>query len=239
MLKWDLATDSLQVGQWIKPKVRHFDLNSDGSLILCSIQSYRKKDDYSPYVTLSKPPWYTALALWKVGDSWGGICGFSDDNTILIQGGMEPLKFKGTLNKGLVWNNNKGEMIYSRLTERRGWKLDSSQEKWVKYHPKSGFGLIAQRIVNGKTVLAWPTAYHSWFWKDPITGTESTSSSIDISLASCADIDPKGRLVYSMEDGKMYSIEKYSNGKYRPRILHDLNDLNPKWVTPPTEATKW
>jgi len=242
MLKWDLATDSLQVGQWIKPKVQNFDLNSDGSLILCFIQSYRKKDGYSPYVTLSKPPWYTALALWKVGDSWGGLCGFSDDSSIWIQKGVEHLQLKGALKEGMAWHEistpAERDELYRRLAERRGWKLDASQKKWVKYHPQSGFGLVTLRV-SGKTCYALPMGYDSWFWRDPVTGIESTSSSVDIPSETCIDIDPRGRLVYAGADGKIYGVERHPNGEFQSRVLHDLADLKPQWIKAPMEATTW
>ena len=102
MIKWDTKTDRLTEGQWIHSKVRYFDINSDASLILCFIQSYRREP--GTWVALSKPPWFTARAIWKIGDSWGGYCQFLTDKKIYVSKGINPIVFEGSLPKGMRWS---------------------------------------------------------------------------------------------------------------------------------------
>jgi len=72
MLLWNLATDEIEPGQWFKGRIyeRRCDLTEHGDLLAYFAASYRQPL-YS-WTAISKPPYFTALALWKKGDGWGG-----------------------------------------------------------------------------------------------------------------------------------------------------------------------
>lgn len=72
MILWDLASDMLTPGQWIRAHVhqRRCDLSPDGRLFAAFVA--RHAGPYGTWTTLSRPPFFTALALWPKGDSWGG-----------------------------------------------------------------------------------------------------------------------------------------------------------------------
>jgi hypothetical protein len=72
LLTWDLRTDKLTPGQWFKGRVyeRRCDLSPTGDLFLYFAAS--QKPPYRTWTALSRPPYFTALALWPKGDTWGG-----------------------------------------------------------------------------------------------------------------------------------------------------------------------
>ena len=72
LIGWDTQTDALSVGQWFKGRIyeRRCDLSPDGEFLLYFAASYRKP--YFSWTAVSKPPFFTALALWPKGDAWGG-----------------------------------------------------------------------------------------------------------------------------------------------------------------------
>ncbi len=72
MLVWNLASDTLEPGQWLKGRVyeRRCDLSPDGELVACFVASFRQP--YYSWTTISRPPFFTALQLWPKGDCWGG-----------------------------------------------------------------------------------------------------------------------------------------------------------------------
>ncbi|MBL8589771.1 MAG: hypothetical protein JNK46_14665 [Methylobacteriaceae bacterium] len=72
MLVWNLASDTLEPGQWVKGRVyeRRCDLSPDGEFVACFVANHRQP--YYAWTTISRPPFFTALQLWPKGDCWGG-----------------------------------------------------------------------------------------------------------------------------------------------------------------------
>jgi hypothetical protein len=80
LIRWTLGDDRFEPGQWLKARVheQRCDLSPAGEFLCYFVTSYR-----NPYRTcatisrptwtaISRPPYFTALALWPKGDSWGG-----------------------------------------------------------------------------------------------------------------------------------------------------------------------
>lgn len=72
MLRWDLRTDKIVPGQWIEARIHvdRSDISPDGELVASFVASYRRAP--STWTAISRPPYFTALAVWPKGDSWGG-----------------------------------------------------------------------------------------------------------------------------------------------------------------------
>ena len=85
MLSWDLRTDDVTPGQWIRATVRTrlADLSPNGKYLIAaysdhSIRRIRQSARYNLseqvggcWTAISKPPYFTALALW-FSTSWNG-----------------------------------------------------------------------------------------------------------------------------------------------------------------------
>jgi hypothetical protein len=72
MLRWWLASDTFEIGQWFKGRVYpdRSDLSHDGELLVYFAGNWRAP--YATWTAVSRPPYFTALALWPKGDTWGG-----------------------------------------------------------------------------------------------------------------------------------------------------------------------
>src|ERR1700760_351322 len=72
MIHWNLKNDTFVHGQWLKARVyeRRCDLSPEGDMLLYFAATHRKP--YGTWSAVSRPPFFTALALWPKGDAWGG-----------------------------------------------------------------------------------------------------------------------------------------------------------------------
>lgn len=87
MILWDRDDDSFEDGQWLKHKVypQGCDLSPDG----CHFLYFALNGDWAgetkgAYTAISRPPYFTALALFPEGDAWGGGGCFLDSRHYMI-----------------------------------------------------------------------------------------------------------------------------------------------------------
>jgi hypothetical protein len=84
LIRWNLSDDTFDFGQWFKGRVyeRRCDLSPEGDLLLYFAANYRKP--HFSWSAVSRPPYFTALALWPKGDGWGGGGHFTSRTQILL-----------------------------------------------------------------------------------------------------------------------------------------------------------
>ena len=84
MLKWNLRNDRIEGGQWIEARVHvdRSDISPDGELVAAFVASYRRKP--GTWAAISRPPFFTALAVWPKGDTWGGGGLFGSDTHFFL-----------------------------------------------------------------------------------------------------------------------------------------------------------
>src|SRR6187401_1906577 len=84
LLRWNLKDDSFEGGQWLKARIyeRRSDLSPSGERLVYFAASYR--GPHQTWTAVSRPPYFTALALWPKGDAWGGGGLFSSENELLL-----------------------------------------------------------------------------------------------------------------------------------------------------------
>jgi hypothetical protein len=82
LIAWNTSDDTFECGQWLKGRIyeRRCDLSPNGELLLYFAANYRKP--YRSWSAISRPPFFTALALWPKGDGWGGGGHFLSENRI-------------------------------------------------------------------------------------------------------------------------------------------------------------
>lgn len=87
---WDTKADRFQPGQWFHGRIypERCDLSADGKLFIYFAGKFRQRDQAAGYdstwIAVSRPPYLTALALWPIGDTWGGDGVFVNNQTVLI-----------------------------------------------------------------------------------------------------------------------------------------------------------
>jgi hypothetical protein len=84
LLTWNLGTDELTPGQWLKGRIyeRRCDLSPDGQLLVYFAAKYGTPM-YS-WTAISRPPYLTALNMWRKGDGWGGGGLFASNASLLL-----------------------------------------------------------------------------------------------------------------------------------------------------------
>lgn len=72
LLRWWLDSDTIEPGQWLKGRIyeRRCDLSPNGDLLVYF--AARWSGPIETWTAVSRPPYFTALALWPKGDAWGG-----------------------------------------------------------------------------------------------------------------------------------------------------------------------
>jgi hypothetical protein len=72
LLTWDLESDQLTAGQWLKGRIyeRRSDLTPTGDKLIYF--AAKCATPMKTWTAISRPPYLTALALWPKGDAWGG-----------------------------------------------------------------------------------------------------------------------------------------------------------------------
>lgn len=102
MIRWWLKSDTFEIGQWLKGRVfaERSDLSHDGDLLIYFAGNWRAP--YGTWSALSRPPYFTALALWPKGDTWSGGGRFITERLIGIdhRGGQLVLAEGMRLGKG-------------------------------------------------------------------------------------------------------------------------------------------
>jgi hypothetical protein len=121
---WHTDSDTFEHGQWMKGRVfeRRSDISADGSLFAYFARGSGGPRPNNPtaadsWVAISRPPWFTALALWFVGGTyWVGA--FFPDTTEpgAASEGQSPTKEHAGRRKervfvgGVVWDPSLGTL---------------------------------------------------------------------------------------------------------------------------------
>ena len=92
LVLWHRESDSFEDGQWMKHRVYpdRCDLSPDGRhFIYFALNGDWKGMTEGAYTALSRPPYFTALALFPEGNTWGGGGQFLDNIHYLADGGPD------------------------------------------------------------------------------------------------------------------------------------------------------
>lgn len=254
MIKWDLRDDGFECGQWFKGRIyeRRCDLSPDGKLLIYFAS--KQKLPLLTWTAISRPPSYTALALWPKGDSWNGGGWFVSNRRIrLNHEDMEatlhkdfrpgPIKVVGGPEyrgeDSTVWDVVRQRDGWTRTdpgcaVEQRktcgGWRYDRP-ERWEKKHPKHDLVLEMATVGVGNRQAPWYQIQYS------VRAAEETLS--DLGLCDWADWDSRrGDLLYA-KAGCLFR-QRFQGKHFLEAIrLADFNDLKYSEVIPPDTARQW
>lgn len=227
LIKWNLDTDTFYIGQWFRGRVyeRRCDLSPRGDLLLYFAASYRKP--YLSWSAISRPPYFTALALWPKGDGWGGGGQFlSKAQVQLNHRGHETTLAEGFSIPDWLsirpfgdrpgWGED--DPVWSSRLQRDGWtrtaypertKDDYGAKIWIEYDPPIKWERAHPTRPNKYTLQmsilginerdgAWYLTEHSLVRED---GTVES-----IGRSEWADWSPKGDLLFS-QSGCLFRLQ--------------------------------
>jgi hypothetical protein len=242
---WRTDTDTFEHGQWIAARVyeRRSDLSADGELFVAFVRRSSGPDaaGHDTWIAVSRPPWFTALALWFVGGTYhtGGM--FPDGRTLWT--GFDPNPpSQGRLPRWLDTttalppyvdrtNDWTDRTVWINRLLGDGWsRVDgAAPETWERRSP-SGELTLAMTVLSNSDF----GAYGGRYVVEYNIRADASSKVVPIGRATWADWDQRGRLIVA-QNGRLL--------RWRPPgTLDEIADFNGQTPNPapaPDWARSW
>jgi hypothetical protein len=255
LIRWDLTHDRFEVGQWLKGRVyeRRCDLSPDGKRLALFVGTWRR--GAGTWTALSRPPWFTALAVWPQGDTWGGGGFFEANDRLALSGVLHPLAEGFTLPRGFKVGTFRGEPgedgpIWRARLERDGWTRVSGSggpahgdaSVYWRFDPP----IVWSRRYPGHTALELRSILHGikesqgrWYAQDHALLRKNEPVGPDLTRTEWADWDTNGDLLHA-KAGRLFRTRIGKGGiPLAPTLLADFRPLKFSAVKAPPEATQW
>lgn len=265
LIKWNLQLDTFEHGQWLRGRVyeRRCDLSPDGELLLYFASDQRRA--ISSWTALSRPPYFSALALWPKNNTFGGGGVFESRTKILL----DRQEWEGTqvtegfsipewldvdlLGRRGGWEDFDLSSPWSLRLRREGWNLlqhptgtkDELGAKmrleldppltWQKTHPLQSDEFAIQMKILGIGGENRPAVVTEY----SIVGMDGYRSLIGES--EWADWSQNGDLLFA-QSGCLFRL-CCKNGRFGPieesELVADFNDLEFHRCEAPDKARTW
>ncbi|MBO9874475.1 MULTISPECIES: hypothetical protein [Xanthomonas] len=266
LIHWDLRDDSFVHGQWFKGRIyeRRCDLSPSGRLLVYFAS--KQYGDFGTWTALSRPPFFTALALWPKGDCWGGGGMFEDEQTLLLnhrpREGRDPFPMPTGFQLphhlqvrpfGKYAGGGEDEPIDGVLRERDGWRLcDDGEGERGGLRGDALFRFSRPRVrekpgANGRRLQSLLHAVgqdnHAWYGLDHRVLDRDGNVLVDLPGSDWADWDG-GDLVFAREGG-LYRLRKSDfrevaqRGEQAFQLLHDFSGARFAPLAPTADALKY
>lgn len=245
LICWDTKTDKFEPGQWFHGHVYagRSDLSPDGSLLIYFANKFSAKtladEEYTyAWTAISRPPYFTALALWPKGNCWHGGGLFEGQHDVFLNHRPETAQpHPKYLPKGVRVRTNpqacgEDDPILIPRMERDGWK----QVQWLDYNyanRRTNQPAISEKPLPKSKLTLRVEKYYDPDKQLLCYLVDKQGQRIDIGVGSWADVDQQGRLVFSSK-GKLYSGAL----KKDRVVLNELADFSPAKPSP-LRAPKW
>lgn len=249
LVAWDRRSDRFTPGQWFHGRVyeRRSDLSPDGRLFVYFAAKHGRRGPDTDnigdaWTAISKPPYFTALALWPNIGSWYGGGVFKTDRLVQLDATctLEPhpkfrvrgLKIAPLGAATAPWEQRllrDGWELVERGFDPRTHRRVGDREIWKKPHPDRSITLF--REVHDVDFNRYGGFYGDSYW------LETTGDLIPIEDATWTDWDDWARLVYVL-DGKLFAATLAEN-RLHSTELFDFNPSRPVRTAAPGWARRW
>lgn len=269
LLVWDLKKDTVQGGQWLKARIyeRRCDLSPDGTKLVYFAASWRPP--LRSWTAISRPPFFTALAMWPKGDGWGGGGLFDSDAALRLNHRRGEFKLGDTDASGLPakfavrdfgpgsgWGED-GPIMNQRLA-RDGWTLGAQKQGkrnsfgtakiWVTFDPPLTRHKTIPLRRRGMALLL-RTRCHGvkerngrWYVETSDVVDDCGATVFDFGRTDWADLDHNGDVLFA-RDGRLNRLPKHElRGAVSTdavQLVADLNDMKFEALVPPASALRW
>jgi len=246
LIGWDRERDRFTPGQWLRARVyaRRADLSPDGRLFvyIAARHGGPAADPAvgSAWTAISRPPWFTALALWPNLGSWYGGGVFRGPRSLSLdvpcslaaQPRLPPRRLRidrvGAATS--PWEQRllrDGWTLVERGFEPRNHRRVGDRELWSKPGPD---GALLVREVLDADFRRHGDPFGELFW------LEAAGELIPLDGVSWAEWDGPRLLV--ARDGRLLRAE-LTGGGLRESLLYDFNPLRPVAMPAPAWARRW
>jgi hypothetical protein len=250
LIRWRTDKDAFEPGQWFRGKIdpTRSDLSPAGDkLIYFAAQNKSRNIDggyRGTWTAISRPPYFTALALWPLGDTWFGGGLFEDEKTVRLNHPEyraechpkhPPVGLRVVADPMYFWDRT----VLSERLARDGWNLltrvktkiaGRHPQKWEKPDTKLRRSLFLLDLNDG---LDRRRPFHY------VVIYRKTEAEIATFEADWADWDQRGRLAYTSQ-GKLWRVDFPPRGRpAEVREVADFNALRPDPQPSPAWARLW
>lgn len=240
LILWHTNNDTFEYGQWFHGRIyeRTCDLSPNGSKFVYFGSKYHleRRDDPGymyEWTAVSRPPYFTALALWSHTDKWQAFGGCFLDNHTLLLHDKDVKPAIGRVPRSLKVMASQATNICKKAQTANGWKV--IQER-VWQHPLGCAQLEIRKKQNNdkKASILIKTNYYSYRY---YVLDEETQVEIALTDVTWADWDHKDRLAFTKE-GKLF-VGEISDGQVIPKEIADFTSQTFTEVIAPEWARKW
>lgn len=245
---WHTDTDRFEHGQWIKGRVyeRRSDLSPDGRLFAAFVRQSggRVTGGADTWVAVSRPPYFSALAVWFVGGTYHTGAFFPGPRALWL--GFQPetppdvgsvapwLRIVPPPDIAYVDGTNEwtDRTVHFNRLLRDGWELlekNAFRTLWRRPHPALPMTLHMMQSFEGYQ------GPHGGYLVEYSVSREDGAPETVIGAADWADWDQRGRLVVAREGRVLHwPIEQGT-----PQVLADFSDQQPDPQPAPEFARIW
>jgi hypothetical protein len=245
---WQTDSDRIAHGQWIKGRVyeRRSDLSPDGTLFAAFVRQSggREPGGADTWVAISRPPYFSALAVWFVGGTYYTGAFFPARNTLWLGYQEETPPDRGDKPGWLTIRSPRDIAYVDRTAEwtdrtvhfnrllRDGWELverESYRTLWRRRHRELPLVLnMLHSFEDGRRQGGrYLVEYTLW--------NEAEQRELSLGEATWADWDQRGRLVLA-RDGQLLLCAVETGAC---ETIADFNGRKPDPQPAPPEALEW
>jgi len=254
---WDTRIDQFEGGQWFRGRIypAKCDVSPDGKLLVYFAGKFRQRDVAKGYTytwtAVSRPPYLTALALWPIGDTWGGHGVFLDDRTVLVATSgpsfgarHHPDHPPGPLRVVEYCSLKRGDPRREAVPcWRSGWHgviAPGAKKRYSAWRKSSGDLTLEReaRTPAGGTTFFEEYLPHPSRRRSLYTLYRPDGEPVALFEAHWADWDQRGRLVATV-GGRVLEGTFAKDRKLRWRQLAAMNEEQPARMEPPDWARSW
>lgn len=254
LIRWQTDTDQFEPGQWLFGVLYpdRCDLSPDGKYLLYFAAKWHL--DIGSFTAISRPPFLTALALWRKGDAWGGGW-FEGNRTIVLSPGHEPptpappRRFCVRAPQADEYRERSCDDPvlpgggWARVQPGGGWaRIQSMRTRWrgrLHGHETVAPTIWRRGLPDTTRALELHSrlrGFHEFYDYRVIDG--AGAELLCLPRAGWADVDQSGRVVYAGE-GRLFAVTFDRAGTPTTTPLADFNDMTPEPILSPEWARSW
>ncbi|MCA9617282.1 MAG: hypothetical protein R3B99_25200 [Polyangiales bacterium] len=257
LIRWDLSNDTFEPGQWLLGRIYEdrCGLSPDGRLFVYFAGKHGTK--LGTFTALCRPPFFTALALWPDGSTWGGGGFFETRRSVVLRYGALPHELNGGVGIPADFEVTNAQEFRARrgagdLRETHLWSQESAGGKGrflphgevgagemrLRFEPPwvdrracpHDAGLALRRRTIGMFEVNGPSSVREWELVRDRPGGEKVEP---LGRLDWTDWDTDGSLLFA-QDGVLFRRRDETT-----RELADFRADRFSRIPPTAEAKRW
>jgi len=244
VLKWNTETDIIEQGQWFHGRIYPYrgDLSPLGDYMIYFAAKFNPNRAFYSWTAISKPPFLTAIAIWKKHDTFDGGGLFRSDREIYLNHRKEeayPADYFIIKKYDIAVNETSWPVIYDIAGERMkrdNWVWENTDSKSNKNADVTYFKKVdEQSSILVKGVMIKEPYEYEWSYY-----LKLNNELIEIEDVQCFDVSLNKRILICSK-GCLYAIDDVEDFAQHRKLslVADLNNHKPYEMVAPLEMQRW